>query len=185
MAYQFSTGARNAALDAIETAAGTAPTLEIRTGAPPADCGAADSGTVLATMTLPSDWMAAAASGAKAKSGTWQDLSADATGKPSHFRVKQGAACHIQGIAAGPWQASTVYAVNDHVTNDSGKAYKVTTGGTSASSGGPTGTGASITDGGVTWAYVQAAADMSLDAGSITAGQQVTVNSFTIAAGGA
>lgn len=97
MTAQYSVAARNAALDAIETAIGTAPTLEIRTGAAPANCAAADSGTVLATMTLPSDWMAAAVAGAKALSGTWQDTSADATGTAAHFRIKQGATCHLQG----------------------------------------------------------------------------------------
>jgi hypothetical protein len=96
-AFQFSDAARNAALDAVETAAGTAPTLEIRTGAAPANCAAADSGTVLATMSLPSDWMAAASGGSKAKLGTWQDAAADATGTAGHFRIKQGATCHIQG----------------------------------------------------------------------------------------
>lgn len=97
MAFQFSTPARNAALDAIEATIGTAPTLELRTGAAPANCAAADSGTVLATMTLPSDWLAAAASGSKALSGTWQDTSADAAGTAGHFRIKAGATCHIQG----------------------------------------------------------------------------------------
>lgn len=97
MAFQFSVAARNAALDAIETAAGASPTLEIRTGAVPASCAAADSGTVLATVALPSDWMAAASNGAKALSGTWQDTSADAAGTAGHFRIKAGATCHIQG----------------------------------------------------------------------------------------
>ena len=97
MAYQFSTPARNASLDAIETAIGTAPTLELRSGAVPATCATADSGAVLATMVLPSDWLAAAAAGSKALLGTWQDLSADAAGTVGHFRIKQGATCHIQG----------------------------------------------------------------------------------------
>lgn len=97
MAFQFSTSARNAALDVIETNIGASPTLELRTGAKPADCASADSGTVLATMALPSDWMAAANAGAKALLGTWQDLSADAAGTVGHFRIKQGATCHIQG----------------------------------------------------------------------------------------
>ncbi len=97
MAFQFSVAARNAALDAIETAAGVSPTLTLRTGAAPADCAAADSGTVLATMVLPSDWLAAAAAGSKALSGTWQDTSADASGTVAHFRIKQGATCHVQG----------------------------------------------------------------------------------------
>lgn len=97
MAFQFSTTVRNASLDAIETTIGTAPTLEIRSGAVPANCAAADAGTVLATLALPSDWLAAAAAGAKTLLGTWQDASADATGTAAHFRIKAGATCHIQG----------------------------------------------------------------------------------------
>ncbi|MCA3174941.1 MAG: hypothetical protein ING36_05250 [Burkholderiales bacterium] len=97
MPFQFSTAARNASIDAIETTIGTAPTLEIRSGTVPASCAAADSGTVLATMTLPTDWLAAASNGSKTLLGTWQDTSADATGTAGHFRIKVGATCHIQG----------------------------------------------------------------------------------------
>jgi hypothetical protein len=99
MAIKLSVAVRNARLDAIETAAGTAAMLRIRSGAPPADCATADSGTVLVTMNLPSDWMAAAAAGAKAKAGTWQDASADAAGTAGHFRIYDtaGTTCHIQG----------------------------------------------------------------------------------------
>lgn len=96
-AFQFSDAARDAALDAVETAIGASPTLEIRSGAAPATCASADSGTVLATMTLPADWMAASSGGTKAKSGTWQDASADATGTAGHFRIKASTTCHIQG----------------------------------------------------------------------------------------
>ncbi len=54
---------------------------------------------MLSTVNLPSDWMAAAASGEKSKSGTWEDLSADASGTAAHFRVYDsgGATCHVQG----------------------------------------------------------------------------------------
>jgi hypothetical protein len=99
MTLQLGTTVRNARLDQIETTIGVSPILKIRTGAQPADCGTADSGTVLATMTLPSDWMAAASSGAKAKSGTWSDASADAAGTAAHFRIYDsgGATCHLQG----------------------------------------------------------------------------------------
>jgi hypothetical protein len=98
MAVQLSVAVRNARLDAIETVIGASPTLEVRTGAAPADCAAADSGTVLATLPLPSDFMAAAASGAKAKAGTWEDTSADATGTAAHFRIKaSGGTVHLQG----------------------------------------------------------------------------------------
>lgn len=97
MTMQFSVAVRNARLDVIESTIGTGPTLEIRSGAPPVNCAAADSGTVLATVALPSDWMAAASAGAKSKSGTWQDISADASGTAGHFRIKNGGTTHMQG----------------------------------------------------------------------------------------
>lgn len=99
MALQYSTTLRNNQLDTIETTIGTSAVLKIRTGAPPANIATADSGTVLATLNLPSDWLAAASSGSKAKSGTWEDLSADNTGTAAHFRIYQsdGTTAHIQG----------------------------------------------------------------------------------------
>ncbi len=99
MALQYSTAIRNARLDAVESTTGTSAILRIRTGAPPATCATADSGTVLATCTLPSDWMAAASGGTKALAGTWQDTSADASGTAGHFRIYDsgGTTCHIQG----------------------------------------------------------------------------------------
>lgn len=99
MAIQLSVSARNAMLDSLETTVGTTPVLKIRTGAQPATCATADSGTVLVTMTLPSDWAAAASSGSKSKSGTWEDTSADAPGTAQHYRLyaSDGTTCHLQG----------------------------------------------------------------------------------------
>jgi hypothetical protein len=99
MTVQLSTAVRNGRLDAIETVIGTSAVLKIRSGAQPADCATADSGTVLATINLPSDWAAAASGGSKAKSGTWQDLTADATGTAGHYRLyaSDGTTCHEQG----------------------------------------------------------------------------------------
>lgn len=99
MALQFATSVRNALLDAIETDTGVSAVLKIRTGAAPATCATADSGTVLATLNLPSDYMAAAASGSKAKLGTWEDTAADAAGTAAHFRLYKtdGTTCQIQG----------------------------------------------------------------------------------------
>lgn len=62
--------------------------LELRTGAPPGP-NAADAGTLIASITLPADAFGAPASGVIAKSGTWADASADATGTVGHFRLKQ------------------------------------------------------------------------------------------------
>jgi hypothetical protein len=100
MALQFSTTVRNGMLDAIEVGAGTSAVLKIRTGAQPANCGAADSGTVLATINLASDWAAAASGGTKALSGLpVSDTSADASGTAAHFRLyaSDGTTCHVQG----------------------------------------------------------------------------------------
>lgn len=98
MALQYSVAVQNARLDAVETTISTAPKLQIRTGAAPANCAAADSGALLCEITLPSDWMAAAASGSKAKSGTWSGT-ASASGTAGHFRIKDsaGTTTHIQG----------------------------------------------------------------------------------------
>lgn len=87
MAITLSAAIRNARLDAIESTIGTSAILRIRSGAPPATVATASSGTVLATLTLPSDWMAAASAGAKGLSGTWQDTSADFTGTAGHFEI--------------------------------------------------------------------------------------------------
>lgn len=99
MALQFSVAVRNAILDAVEATIGTSAVLKIRTGAAPANCAAADSGTVLATLSLDSNWMADASSGSKAKAGTWSDPSADNTDVAGHFRLyaSDGVTCHAQG----------------------------------------------------------------------------------------
>lgn len=132
---QLSVAVRNARLDVLESTIGTTAILKIRSGAAPATCATADSGTVLATLTLPSDWMAAASSGSKAIAGTWEDTSADATGTAAHFRIYEstGTTCHIQGTC------------------------------TATSGGG----------------------DMELDSVSITAGQSVSVITFTLTDGNA
>jgi hypothetical protein len=126
MALQLSTTCRNARLDAIETTIGTSAVLKIRTGAAPANCGTADSGTVLATLSLPSDYMAAAASGSKAKAGTWEDTSADNTGTAAHFRLyaSDGTTCHMQGTvtATGGGGDLTV----DNTSFSAGQAFTIT-----------------------------------------------------------
>jgi hypothetical protein len=103
MTLKMSVAVRNAELDAIETAIGVSAVLKIRTGAPPTNIADADSGTVLATMTLPSDWMAAASAGAKAKTGTWEDVAGDADGAAGHFRIyaSNGTTQHMQGTVSG------------------------------------------------------------------------------------
>jgi hypothetical protein len=126
MTLQLSTAVRNGQLDAIETVIGTSAILKIRTGAVPANCAAADSGTVLATLNLPSDWMGAASSGQKARSGTWEDASADNNGTAAHWRLyaSDGTTCHAQGTvtATGGGGDMTV----DNTSFAAGQAFTVT-----------------------------------------------------------
>lgn len=98
MALQFSVAVRNAQLDAFETTAGATAKLRLLTGTPPANCAAAETGTLLCEITLPADYMSAAASGVKAKSGTWQGTGA-AAGTAGYFRIvdNAGTTCHAQG----------------------------------------------------------------------------------------
>ncbi len=137
MPYQFSTRARNAAVDAIEGVIGTSGILQIRTGAVPANCAAADTGTALVTINLPANPLSDAVAGAKALLGSWVDASADASGdltSNGHFRFYgAGGICDWQGTCGGP---------------GSGR-------------------------------------DMILDSAVITAGQQVTILSADLIAGGA
>jgi hypothetical protein len=123
MAIQYSAAVVNAKLDAIESTIGVSAILKIRSGAAPADLATADSGTVLATLNLPSDWMAAAGAGSKAKSGTWQDASADASGTAAHFRVyaSDGTTKHMQGTVG----VSGADLIVDSVSFTAGQSFTI------------------------------------------------------------
>jgi hypothetical protein len=101
MTLLWSDAVANATLNAIETAIGTSPVIKILSGATPANCAAADSGTVLATFSLQSDWMNDASSRGKAKKtgSTIEDASADEGGMATHYRIfaTGGTTCHGQG----------------------------------------------------------------------------------------
>lgn len=98
MTIQLSVAARNARLDAIETATGATARIRIYTGTQPANCAAAATGTLLVDTTLPSDWMAAASGGVKALLGSWSST-AVGTGTVGHYRIWDSAVanCHVQG----------------------------------------------------------------------------------------
>jgi len=136
---QYSTTLRNNQLDQIQTTGGATAHLIMYSGAMPANCAAAATGTVIATMALPSTFMAAAGTptaGQVTKSGTWTDASADALGTLGYFRIYTSAGatvCVVQGTI------------------------------TLAGGGG----------------------DMIVDNTSVTAGQSITVSTFTVGAGNA
>jgi len=87
MALDTNVALANALLDRFDTEFPAGSILEIRTGASPGAENAA-TGTLLASITLPATPWAAASGGSKAKSGTWQDASADGAGTAAHYRLK-------------------------------------------------------------------------------------------------
>jgi hypothetical protein len=125
MAFDFSTGLVHDFLDRLDTLFPAGSVLELRTGAAPGR-NAAATGTVVATITLPATPWAAAAARAKAKSGTWQDASADATGTLGHFRLR------ASGDANGA--STTAYRIEGSITATGGGG-DMTVDNTSATSG--------------------------------------------------
>lgn len=126
MTIQWSTTLRNARLDAIETAIGTSAVLKIRSGSPPATCATADSGAVLVSYSLASDWAAAASSGSKSFNNTPISATASGTGNAGHYRIyaSDGTTCHEQGTvtATGGGGDMTV----DNISIASGQTVNVT-----------------------------------------------------------
>ena len=91
MTIQLNTTLRNNMVSQYESTIGLSPKLILRSGAQPANAAAVDSGTLLAILTLPSDWMANAASGSVALLGTWAGTGA-AAGTVAHYRLKDNLA---------------------------------------------------------------------------------------------
>lgn len=217
MVLQISTSLRHAMLDMIEaignnltvtpssiSGSASAPTLEIRSGAPPATPATADTGTLLAVLTLPTSFMAAAGvptTGTVVKDvGTWQDATADNTGTAGHFRMKTNASpgpvvVFMQGTCGQQVQINTsaITAVNSNVltfTATTGVVVGMNITGTNvppaatvlATTGTTVTMSAAVTPtqiaSGTTITFTP---DLTIDNASITANQQVTVTAFSIA----
>jgi hypothetical protein len=122
---QFEQGLAHAMLDAMETNIGASPVLTLRSGAQPGTCGAADSGTLIATIAMAADAFSNAASWAKAIGAAIQDLSADGGGTLGHWRIKtSGGTTKLQGsiTATGGGGDMTI----DNTSIASGQAVTVT-----------------------------------------------------------
>jgi len=101
MAFTISLAAASAAADAVVDLL-DGGTIAIRTGAAPAACEDADSGTLLATVTFGTPAFGAAASGVATANAITGDAAADATGTAAHFRAKtSGATVVFQGSVTG------------------------------------------------------------------------------------
>jgi hypothetical protein len=126
MAIQMGLTLRNNRLDQIESTAGVTAKLRIYTGAAPADCATAASGTLLVEMTLPSDYMNAASAGTKTKLGTWSGTGA-AAGSAGYFRLvdNAGTTTHMQGTVTASGGGGD--AIIDNVSIAVSQAVSVTT----------------------------------------------------------
>ena len=89
------------------------------------------------------------------------------------------AQCNVY-FDALPWEASKAYAVGDLVQNDSGKVYHCDTAGTSAASGGPTGTGADIQDNTARWDYLHSGQSQAYLTGTRTQYDALTIQDKSI-----
>ena len=126
MTVQRSVAVRNARLDVIESTIGTSAKVQIRTGAQPATCATAASGTLLVEFALGSDWAAAASSGVKAFSSTPVAGTAVGAGTAAHYRIvdSPGTTCHEQGTVTATGGGGDV--TIDNTTVASGQAVNIT-----------------------------------------------------------
>ena len=88
----------------------------IYTGSQPANCAASETGTLLASFTLSTDWSALASSGNKTVAGLPMTATAGNSGIAGHFRLMDvtGTTCHMQGsvTATGGGGDATIDNVN-------------------------------------------------------------------------
>ena len=107
MGVQYSTAVRIAMLDSIETAIGPNARIIFYTGAKPALCSDAPTGTVVATLALTGnsgDWMSAASASAnivtktKNPASSWSSTASSA-GTVGYYRIYDStvSVCHEQG----------------------------------------------------------------------------------------
>lgn len=189
----------NAALDALETAAGAAPKLRIYNhGSLPANPAAAFLGTLIAEGTLPSDWMVGAVTGAKNLLGSWQITGLLAAGggtAATYFRLydNAGTTCRWQGTCGGQVviPTSVLSAANSAVltfASTAGVAVGMRVTGTGVPAGARvaalTGTTTTLTHslpaGVSSSATITFNHDLTLDNATIGTGMLVTVQSFTL-----
>jgi len=101
-----------------------------------------------------SDYFFVDASPATVRGGGWTQRGTIAHNSLAASATVSYWQCTASGYNATAWAVSTAYELNRMVENDTGKIYVCTVAGTSAGSGGPTGTGSGIVDGTVTWDYI-------------------------------
>ena len=198
----YSVAVKNAKLDQIETTIGTAALLRCYNGTVPANADSALGGAVLlANGALPSDWMAAASSGSKSKTGTWSITGNASLASPqaaTFFRITDstGNTPGIQGTIG----ANVPLTTNANTAANTSILFFASTTGVAA---GQNIVGANIPAAAQVLTFnstqvtmtvnanvaltqplaVTFTSDMSIDNNSIAANQSLTANSFTLNSG--
>ena len=88
---QLGSTLRNNMIGQYESTVGTSPTLIFRSVAQPGACNSVDSGSLLAILTLPSDWQTNAAGVTTIANGPWTGTGAG-PGTIAHYRLKDSTA---------------------------------------------------------------------------------------------
>jgi hypothetical protein len=123
MALTYSTTLRNNQANEVESTIGASAKLKLRTGAPPSNVGAASTGTVVAELDLPSDWLGVASNGTVSKIGTWSGVGASAAGggtNVGHFELTQsnGTTVHIRGTVTATGDEGDMTLDNINIAED-------------------------------------------------------------------
>lgn len=199
MTQQYSVAVRDGRNDAIETVIGATAKLLIFSGAKPVDCAAADPAGLLATLTLPADYMSNSSAGVKAKLGTWSGVGSGA-GNAASYRIKDnaGTTCHMQGTITQQVQLVTnaLTAANGNVLNfatTTGVVVGMNVSGTGIISGttviAVTGTTVTLsissTAGVANTTTITFGGDIVVDNINIAISQAITINTFSITDGNA
>ena len=137
-------------------------------------CAFTFSSTAFGTPSYSSGYMSAAAS------FTESAETPSAGGTANFIRATESGGTAVADFTVqAPWAASTAVIVGQYVTNG-GNSYVCTTAGTTASSGGPSGTGTGIDDGTAVWSYSAAGADYTLGNAVLQTGTPLTMTSFSL-----
>ena len=100
MAIQYSTTHRTNAMTQLATDVGTSCVIKIWTGSPPANCGTADSGTLLVTFAGNATQFGTASSGVLTVSAI-ANATAGNTGTAGYFRIYPTAATTTNAVVQG------------------------------------------------------------------------------------
>jgi hypothetical protein len=202
MALQYSVTHRTNAMSDISTQVGTSGLLKIFTGAPPANCGTADTGTLLATLTCNATAFGAAATGVLTANAI-TSATAAGTGTAGYFRIYPSAATTTNAVTQGLVFASTTL-VTSAATAAGSNVLTFAASGTNfvagmllsgtgilpgtyvLSSTATTVTMSQASTAGVAiTTTITAQGDLTLSSTAVSAGQTVSVTSMTITAFGA